>query len=165
METESREVSAKEYLMQVRAKKTAIRNLQRDLVHLKEMMYSLGGGGSENERVQTTKNIDKFGTIYSKIDEKEKLIVQKMREYIDFEVQVSEEIGMIQNPSYVEVLHKKYIMNESFDQIADNMGYSKRYVLKVHGQALEEFQKYVLGERSSSPQGVVSSPRGAQMTP
>ena len=70
MQEESGKITAKEYLEQVKVKEAVIKNLERDRTNLVAMMYSMGGAGS-GERVQSSKDPDKFGTLYGKIDEKE----------------------------------------------------------------------------------------------
>ena len=66
-------MTAKEYLEQVRHKQAEIGYLKRDKEAVKEMLYSFGGGG-EGERVQSSRNNDKFGTLFSRIDEMERKI-------------------------------------------------------------------------------------------
>lgn len=54
-------MTAKEYLQQVKHKDAEIKNLCRDKESVKEMLYSLGGM-PDGERVQSSRNNDKFGT-------------------------------------------------------------------------------------------------------
>ena len=56
-------MTAKEYLQQVKHKDAEIKNLCRDKESVKEMLYSLGGM-PDGERVQSSRNNDKFGTLY-----------------------------------------------------------------------------------------------------
>lgn len=133
-------MTAQEYLQQVRLKSAAIDNLKREKEEIRQILYSIGGNIS-NERVQTSRNVDKFGTLYGRIDEKEKQIDDKIWEFIEFKLKVSEEINSLRDTRFVNLLYMKYIQFKRWDEIADTMEYSTRYVQKLHGYALEEFQK------------------------
>ena len=133
-------MTAKEYLQQVKRKDAAINNLQRDKECLTQMMYSLGGAG-DGERVQSSRNNDKFGTLYSRIDEKEREMTEKIDALVDFKLKVSEEINALPDDRYITILHKRYICFDSWERIAIDMQYNVRYVQHLHGQALIEFEK------------------------
>ena len=143
MQEESGKMTAQEYLGQVKLKEAVIRNLERDRDDLKEMMYSLGGSGSR-ERVQTSRNLDKFGTLYGRIDEKERKISEQLDKLIDFKLKVSGEINSLKDMRYVELLHRRYIQNESWDVISVDMKYSPKYVIQLHGRALQAFEQEIL---------------------
>lgn len=132
-------MTAKEYLQEAKRKKTVLKNLMRDKESMKEMLYSLGGHG-EGERVQASKNTDKFGTLYGRIDEMERSIDEKVAELMEFQLQLSEKINLLENEKNIEVLHRRYIRFQSWERIAGDMNYSVRYILKIHGLALEEFR-------------------------
>lgn len=133
-------MTAKEYLQQVKRKDAAISNLQHDKECLTQMMYSLGGTG-DGERVQSSRNNDKFGTLYSRIDEKEREITEQIDALIDFKLKVSSEINALVDDRYITILHKRYICFDSWERIAIDMQYNVRYVQHLHGQALIEFEK------------------------
>lgn len=139
MQEETGKMTAKEYLGQVKLKEAVIRNLERDRANLIEMMYSLGGAGT-GERVQASKNPDKFGTLYGRIDEKERKIADEIDSLVDFRLKVSGEINEIEDERYVELLYKRYIQNESWDAISVDMQYNRKYIIQLHGCALREFQ-------------------------
>lgn len=133
-------MTAKEYLQQVRRKNAAIYNLQRDKEGLIAMMYSLGGAG-EGERVQSSRNNDKFGTLYGRIDEKEREITDKIDALVDFKLNVSDKINALPDERYIAILHKRYICFESWERIAIDLDYTVRHIQHLHGQALIDFEK------------------------
>lgn len=122
----------------MKRKDAAINNLHRDKEGLIAMMYSLGGAG-EGERVQSSRNNDKFGTLYSRIDEKEREITEKIDALVDFKLKVSDEINALDDDRHIAILHKRYVCFESWERIAIDMQYNVRYVQHLHGQALAEF--------------------------
>ena len=129
-------MTAKEYLEQVRHKQAEIGNLKRDKEAVKDMLYSLGGGG-EGERVQSSRNNDKFGTLFSRIDE---MIIDLMQ----FRMKVSEQINALDNVSYITILNCRYIHFQSWEKIARSAFDEERNVRsvqKLNGLALQEFEK------------------------
>lgn len=79
MQEESGKMTAQEYLGQVEQKIIAVRNINSGINNLKEMLFSLGGAGA-GERVQASRENDKFGSIFAKIDEKERIMNEKSKE-------------------------------------------------------------------------------------
>ena len=146
MQEESGKMTAQEYLGQVKQKIIAIRNINSGINNLREVLFSLGGTGT-GERVQTSRDNDKFGSIYAKIDEKERIMDEKSKELIEFTTKVDSEICSMENPQYmryVELLHRRYIQNESWDVISVDMKYSPKYVIQLHGRALQAFEQEIL---------------------
>lgn len=132
---------AKDYLGQVKSKEARIRNLRRDKESIKDMLYSLGGAGT-GERVQASRNIDKFGTLYSRIDEMERQIDSEIASLMMFKMKVSDEINHMKTDRYMTVLNCRYIHFQSWEKIAEDAfpePYTVRYILKLHGLALLEF--------------------------
>ena len=101
------------------------------------------------ERVQTSRDNDKFGSIFARIDEKERIMDEKSKELIEFTAKVENEICSMENPQYMTLLHKKYVLLEPLKQIASEMNFTYRYVAKMHGYALQEFEKQFLMSESS----------------
>lgn len=136
-------MTAKEYLEQVRHKQAEIENLKRDKEAVKDMLYSLGGG-DEGERVQSSRNNDKFGTLFSRIDEMERKIDDKIIDLMQFRMKVSEQINALDNVSYITILNCRYIHFQSWEKIARSAFDEERNVRsvqKLNGLALQEFEK------------------------
>ena len=95
---------------------------------------------SSYQELRTSRNPDKFGTLYGRIDEKERKIADEIDSLIDFKLKVSGEINEIEDERYVELLYKRYIQNESWDAISVDMQYNRKYIIQLHGCALKEFQ-------------------------
>lgn len=134
---------AKDYLKQVKSKEAKIKNLRRDKESIKDMLYSLGGAG-EGERVQSSRNNDKFGTLYSRIDEMEREIDTQIADLMLFKMKVSGEINQLQTDRYMTVLNCRYIHFQSWETIAESafdVAYTVRHILKLHGLALLEFEE------------------------
>ena len=57
-------------------------------------------------------------------------------------------IHELQNADRIKVLYKRYVRFEKFEQIAADLHYSIRNIYTIHGQALQEFQKKCMKEKS-----------------
>ena len=135
-------MDTKEYLGQVKSKEAKIRNLRRDREGIVNMLYSLGGV-REGERVQSSRNNDKFGTLYGRIDEMEREIDRQIADLMNFQLKVSMEINELKTDKYMTVLNCRYIHFMSWEKIAESafdVKYTVRHILKMHGYALLEFQ-------------------------
>ena len=136
-------MDAKEYLGQVKRREARVRNLRRDREGIVNMLYSLGGA-REGERVQSSRNNDKFGTLYGRIDEMEREIDSQITDLMRFQLKVSMEINELKTDKYMTVLNCRYIHFMSWEKIAESafdVKYTVRHILKMHGYALLEFQE------------------------
>lgn len=133
-------MTAKEYLHSIKIKDAIINNLQHDKEDLRDMLYSLCGAG-DGERVQSNSNNDKFGTLYSRIDEKEREITEKIDELVDFKLKASDEINALPDSRYSAVLHKRHIQFQSWRRIAADLNYNIRYVQQLNGEGLLMFEE------------------------
>lgn len=133
-------MTAKEYLHSIKIKDAIINNLQHDKEDLRDMLYSLGGteGG---DRVQNSRNNDKFGMLYARIDDKEHEITEKIDELVDFKLRVSDEINALPDSRYSAVLHKRHIQFQSWRRIAADLNYNIRYVQQLNGEGLLMFEE------------------------
>ena len=133
-------MTAKEYLHSIKIKDAIINNLQHNKEDLRDMLYSLGGteGG---DRVQNSRNNDKFGTLYARIDDKEHEITEKIDELVDFKLRVSDEINALPDSRYSAVLHKRHIQFQSWGRIAADLNYNIRYVQQLNGEGLMMFEE------------------------
>jgi len=133
-------ITVKEYLMLVSKKDAELDNLQNDKESLEAMLYSFGGR-TDGDRVQSSRENDKFGSLFSRIDEKEQKIISAIEELINFKLRVSGQINALKDKRHVKLLYMRYIQYQSFETISVEMGYTYQYLIELHGQALKEFSK------------------------
>ena len=53
-------------------------------------------------------------------------------------------IDAIERPEYREILHRRYLLAERWESIADEMSYSLHHIYKMHGAALIEADKKMI---------------------
>ena len=133
-------MDTKQYLQQISRLDRMINNKLSEISQLRELAMSVSAVKNE-ERVQTTPNFDKIGTAYCKIEEMEEKLDKLIDEFVDKKNLIISQIDEIENETYYEILFARYIEKKTFEKIADEMTYSWRQVIRLHGRALQEFEK------------------------
>ena len=133
-------MDTKQYLQQISRLDRMIQNKLAEISQLRELAMSVSAITNE-ERVQTTPNFDKIGTAYCKIEEMEEKLDKLIDEYVDKKNLIISQIDKIDNEAYYEILFARYIEKKTFEKIADEMAYSWRQIIRLHGGALQEFEK------------------------
>lgn len=91
-------------------------------------------------------NTDKIGNAIAKITDLKEEINRDIDKLVDKKREASSLLKKLENPLHYEVLHKRYVLFESFEQIALEMGYTYRNICYIHGRALQAFDR-ILKER------------------
>lgn len=99
-------------------------------VNLSERVQGGGSGGTENAIIKAL--------------EIEEQIESDIKRLCDLRVRAIGLIDKLENDKYRVVLSMYYVSNLTFEQIADNTGLSPRWIHKLHGRALKEFEKYMI---------------------
>ena len=86
------------------------------------------GGGSSN----------KIELVTERIDEIEQQMSDELKNLVDTRAEIEAVIQQVESEPYREVLERRYIHGEHWEQIAVNMNYDYRWVLRLHGKALAE---------------------------
>ena len=133
-------MDTKQYLQQISRLDRMINNKLAEISQLRELAMSVSAVKNE-ERVQTTPNFDKIGTAYCKIEEMEEKLDKLIDEFVDKKNLIISQIDKIENETYYEILFARYIEKKTFEKIADELTYSWRQVIRIHGRALQEFEK------------------------
>ena len=133
-------MDTKQYLQQISRLDRMINNKLAEISQLRELAMSVAAVKNE-ERVQTTPNFDKIGTVYCKIEAMEEKLDKLIDEFVDKKNLIISQIDKIENETYYEILFARYIEKKTFEKIADEMTYSWRQVIRLHGRALQEFEK------------------------
>ena len=88
-----------------------------------------------------------MGDAISKIIDLDKEIDKSIDEYIGKKKEVIIVLEKIQNPDQLDILYKRYIQYETFEQISNEMSMSYRNVCNIHGKALQSVNE-ILKEES-----------------
>lgn len=129
----------KEYLRQLRRLELCIEQRQEELNRLREL---IGCNAIDyGERVQTSPSADSIPNEVIRRAELEADISRKIERFLQLKHKIINEIQSLDNAVYVSILYKRYVEYKSLDEIAVEMNYSYRQVLRLHGMALQEFKR------------------------
>lgn len=134
-------MKAKEYLLQIKRKDIMINSLIKQKDEMWAQLYSLSSPQYDNVSVQGTKDPDKFGALWAKIDAKERKISQAIDELADEKQRIMKQIDAIEDERFVEILLRRYVHMEKLEDIARDMNYSYDHMRHLHGFALAEFSR------------------------
>ena len=66
-------------------------------------------------------------------------LIQEENKELDKLILIDKKLKMMKNTTYRNILYKKYIKNESLEQISADLHYNYRHICRLHGLALNEF--------------------------
>lgn len=132
--------SPKEYLRQIRLFDICIRQKEAELAAMRSEIESMSAAVT-GERVQTSTN-DKMSEKVSHIVDLERQIIQDKEKFLRMKDRIINEIQSLDNSVYVDILYKRYVEYKQLEEIAVEMNYSYRQVLRLHGFALQEFKRW-----------------------
>lgn len=133
-------MDTKTYLHQISRLDRMVKNKLSELAELKELSCGISAVTNE-ERVQTTPNFDKIGTAYCKIEKMEEELDKLIDEYVDKKNEIIAQIDSMEDEMHYEILFARYIEKKTFEKIATDIHYSFRNTTRLHGKALQEFEK------------------------
>lgn len=128
---------AKEYLNQVRKidKRLVItlrkvEKLRSSLEYHSPSLEGSSGGG----------NADRMPDTVSKIIEYEKKAEELKAIYIAKYIEIEKVIASVEDTVLREVLERRYLLYQKWEQIAEEMHYSTQNVYRLHGEALKKIR-------------------------
>ena len=133
-------ISAKEYLLKIPLCDARINNSLKDLSDLEDMVIRITPV-LRDDVVSSSGNHDRLGDTVAKICDLKEQINKDIDSYVDMKSDAIALLQKITRPEYYEVLEKLYIQNMKLVEVAAAMHYSYRGICKLHGRALQAFQK------------------------
>lgn len=130
---------AKEYLGQIRILDVKINNKIRQRDELLSHIMSISASENTPDRVQTQRNLDPLGNDMVRYLDMEREISSMINTMIITKDKLIGQIHQLSNPNHIELLFKRYVECKTWEQIADEMHYTLRWVYSLHGSALQEF--------------------------
>lgn len=145
-------MTAKEYLRNISVLDKKIKANLKHIDDLRARATSIGSSSNvEAERVQGgSSNPDKVGNLVCKIDEYEREVNEIIDAYVDAKEEAMSMIDQLDNSLHIEILTMRYFEEKSFEEIAVTLEKSYRHTTRLHGYALQEFQKIIDGNLNLS---------------
>jgi hypothetical protein len=127
-------MTAKEYLRQAYKMDKRIRILQGKVDKLRSALEyhspSLEGGGGSG-------SADRMPDTISKIMEYEQHAAQLQAAYVDKYIEIDRAIHSVEDDTMREVLERRYLLYQKWEQVADEMHKDIRWIYRLHGRALD----------------------------
>lgn len=137
-------MTAKEYLRQ-------LWQLDREIeIKYQELEQVRSGIGiraqpDPNENVGHSGNTsDPVADAAVKIATMEQQLNRKIDRLITLRQTITEQIDGLDNRTYRNILTCRYVLMQTWDQVAESVGYNERQCYRIHGRALQEFSRRYL---------------------
>lgn len=118
-------------LKEIRKMEIMIENKKQELKKLNETMVAVNISNYE-EKVQSTHNNDRLSDLISDIVKLQDEINNDIDKLLKFRQKCMRMIDSINNPMIVAIAYKRYFEFKKFEEIADEMNISVRWVLKLN---------------------------------
>lgn len=133
-------MTTKQYLNQIHRIDKMINNKLSEIYQLKNLACSISISDN-SERVQTSSDKDSLGNAVSKIVDLEREVNDCIDKFSEKRRKIIAQIDSLENDMYYQVLFSRYIEQKTFEKIAEDNEYSVRQILRIHGDALSEFER------------------------
>lgn len=131
---------AKAYLNQIRLIDDRINDGIEDLERLKAMATKVTAS-LDGEAVSGTRNPDKITDVVAKIIKLKEDLNALVDKYVDIKREASDLLTRVVDPVQYKILHSRYMLYKTWEQIADEIGYTYQWTCHLHGLALLEFKR------------------------
>lgn len=138
-------MTAKEYLQQIKKLDIQIRNKRLDLEDIWNRMKGVQAINYEpKEGVSGSPNVkspqEKYYPLY---EQYQKELESLLNESLNKKMEITRLVDSLDNPTYIDLLHRRYFQYENWKKISKGMGFSEPYIYQIHGDALREVKKKI----------------------
>ena len=133
-------MNTKAYLNQIKRLDMMINNKLAEIYRLKNMASGIFIS-TDSERVQASGNKDRLGNTVAKIIDLERETDKLIDILFDKRNNIIKQIDSLSNSDYYQILALRYVNYDTFNDISGKTGWSIRQVFRLHGEALQEFEK------------------------
>lgn len=134
-------MDARQYLSQLRKLGTMIKNKRAEIEQWKAVAYGITPQ-ADGERVQATGKPDRMATAVCNYATIEAELEKQIARYGEIMLEVIGVIEQLEEP-YYSIIHKHYIEDKKFDQVAEEVRYSYQYTTEMHRTALGMVQRII----------------------
>lgn len=127
----------KKYLLEAQRIDAHINYLLEQIAYLKSLTTKITTTLRQDVSSGGAGNQDKIGEAIAKIIDLEAEVNKSIDEYVDKKREIYAVINQVENHDHVDVLCKKYLLNETLEQIAYEKHCTYRNICYIHGRALQ----------------------------
>lgn len=133
-------MQTRDYLGQIYRLNKTIQNKIEELAEYKELAFSISAV-TNDEKIQASLTQDRIGNALAKIEQLEKNLDELIDSYVDKRNLIISQIENMENETYYEILFSRYVEKKKLEQISVDMDYTFRHTTRLHGLALQEFER------------------------
>ncbi|MDL2205815.1 DUF1492 domain-containing protein [Eubacteriales bacterium OttesenSCG-928-N13] len=141
-------MTAKEYLGQAYRLDQRINSKLHQVESLRSLTQKVTTSYG-SEPVSHTRNVSSLEDTIIRIIEAEGELNSQIDKLVQLKMEIAVNIDKVRNESYRLILEKRYLCFEQWDQIAQDMNYSRRWVLNRHERAVEVMDR-ILAKREGA---------------
>ncbi len=131
-------MQVKHYLRELKRLDTCIRHKMQE----KETLYNpLRAANTDGMKIQVSHDGDSMSNLLLRIEAIENRINAKIDEYAGLKDKIIDQIHGLSNEIFVDLLYRRYVEFERLEEIAVDMNYAYDYIRRLHGHALQEFER------------------------
>lgn len=128
----------KEYLLRYRNQVLTIERIESEIEEIRSIKCS--PTVKPNDGMPHEHGNSDLSGYAARIDELERELIKQREQLIKCFTELNRQIVLLDDEKEKYVLHFRYIKGLGWNEIADRMGYSERWIHKIHGRALYHFQ-------------------------
>lgn len=132
--------NAKEYLLKIKYYDDRINYGLEEYERLQAMVTRITPV-LKQDVVSASGSQDELGDTVAKMADLATQINRDTDAFVDLKREAKALLDKVKNPTYYKILHKRYVLYHSLEQIAVEMNYTYRWVKRLHGRALQAFEK------------------------
>ena len=142
-------ILTEEEKIKIQEAKNELNEYRENIKYIEEKLNDTEEIKSKVEKVTTTLsltktnssgNSDKFGDAISRLEELKIDCTEKMQELLIKKFNIDEKIEKIEQP-YRNILFYRYARGKNWNDVADELGYTREYICDLHGEALYLYSK------------------------
>ncbi len=139
-----------EQLKRIRLLQNKVDATKEELQSLRDKAYTVQGQAPDDVRIQETKKIHPLEDLLCKIDLTEKKLDDRSWELVETRHNAIKAIFLLQDANEEDLLCRRYVWLEKWEDIAKNMGMGVRQCYKIRNKALKHLEETMAQEAAQS---------------
>lgn len=132
-------MTAKEYLNRIRFISAGLRVKEQELQQLESDLYAIRSVDTSRERIDGGIPVSVADKV-ARIRDMQIVINKEWDQLLDLRKEARDQIMQLEDGRFRAVLTERYLNNKRWEQIAVDMNYTYRNIIKIHGKALQQFE-------------------------
>lgn len=133
-------MAAKEFLSRALKLDQLINSKLEELNQCRRLAESINGSRFDERVSHSAPEEASYAKWVERIVEKEKELDAEIDRLVNVKMEISDFIGKISNPEWQCLLRNRYVLGKTWTEIAEEMDFSVRNVLRLHKKILENLE-------------------------